>query len=124
MATVTRTALIDDLDGSDADVSVTLLVDNKRVRVDLSRDNYREWIAPLVKAGQSRRARPATRRASTAAKSSGATKVSAKRQTKATAYARLSVKDQGSLRSYLKRPRGRVADDAVQAWRAAGKPLS
>ena len=116
MATVTRTALIDDLDGSDAEVSVTLLVDNKRIRVDLSRDNYDEWIAPLVKAGQSHPQRPR------AARSDGAIKAAAKRQTKVTAYSRLSTKDQESLRSYLKRPRGRVADEAVRAWREAGKP--
>jgi len=50
VATITRTALIDDLDGSDADQSVTLTVDGKRYQVDLSKANFEEWIAPLVKA--------------------------------------------------------------------------
>jgi hypothetical protein len=121
MATITRTALIDDLDGSDAEVSVTLLVDDKRIRVDLSRDNYKAWIAPLVKAGQSSRQRPVARRTATSARASDS-KVAAKRVTKSTAYARLSAGDQESLRAYMKRPRGRVADDAVRAWRDAGKP--
>jgi hypothetical protein len=120
MATVTKTALIDDLDGSDADITVTLAVDGKRIRVDLSNANYREWIAPLVKAGSASRTRLATKKATRAARRGPAPKKAAK----ATAYARLSAKDQDAVRAYLKRPRGRVADEAVQAWKSAGKPKS
>ena len=120
MATITRTALVDDLDGSDADISVILLVDDRRVRVDLSRANYKEWIAPLVKAGQSSSRRSSAKPA--AAAHTTARRVSVKSTGHATAYARLSAGDRASLRAYLKRPRGRVADDAVRAWRHAGKP--
>ena len=116
MATVTRTALIDDLDGSDADVTMTLTVDGKRTRVDLSKANYLEWIAPLVKAGSTSGARSVK-----ASKPVNRTPA-AKRGAKPTAYARLSAKDQEAVRASLKRPRGRIADDAVQAWKAAGKP--
>jgi Lsr2 len=118
MATVTRTALIDDLDGSDADITVTLTVDGSRTRVDLSNANYAEWIAPLVKAGATSRGRPAAKKATRSAKRAPAGKKAAK----TTAYARLSAKDQGAVRAYLKRPRGRIADDAVGAWKGAGKP--
>ena len=122
MATVTRSALVDDLDGSDADISVTLTVDGKRYRVDLSKSNYNEWIAPLVKAGSARSVakkagRPA-RKATRAAKRAPAEKKAAR----ATAYARLSVRDQEAVRAHLKRPRGRIADGAVETWKAAGKP--
>lgn len=115
MATITRTALIDDIDGSDADLTVTLAVDGKRYKVDLSNANYEEWIAPLVQAGRISRATPVAKKA--AAK--GTKRVPS---AKVTAYARLSSKDQGAVRSYLKRPNGRIADDAVRAWRSAGKP--
>jgi len=117
MATVTRSALIDDLDGSDADISVTLTVGGKQYRVDLSKANYDEWIAPLVKAGSTSRARPAATKTIRAAK-----RAPAKRAAKATAYARLSAKDQEAIRAHLKRPRGRIADEGVEAWKAAGKP--
>jgi len=118
MATVTRTALVDDLDGSDADITVTLTVDGERTRVDLSKANYKEWIAPLVKAGKASQTRPAARKATRpTTKASAAT-----RTPKVTAYARLSTRDQGAVRAYLKRPRGRIADKAVQAWKGAGKP--
>jgi len=115
MATVTRTAIIDDVDGSDADVTVTISVDGKRYQVDLSKANYAEWIAPLVKVAR------ASRNAQ-AKKAAGKRAPAAKRVSKATTYSRLSAKDQGAVRAYLKRPRGRIADEAVKAWKAAGKP--
>ena len=116
MATITRTALIDDLDGSDADQSVTLTVDGKRYQVDLSKANFEEWIAPLVKAVSPSRARRTTRRPRSTKQAS------AKRTAKVTAYAQQSGKDQGAVRAYLKRPAGRIADEAVKAWKTAGKP--
>ena len=114
MATVTTTALIDDLDGkSKADVTVTFTVDGKQFRVDLSKVHYREWIAPLEKVGQ-----PVAGNGRRPAKKAPAQK----RATKPTALSKLSAKDQKALRSYLKRPRGRIADADVTAWKAAGKP--
>ena len=42
----------DDLDGSPAARTIELKTDQgARYRIDLSKDNYAEWIAPLVKAG-------------------------------------------------------------------------
>jgi hypothetical protein len=113
------TQLVDDLDGSTADVSIGLTVDTKRYRVDLSKSNYNEYIAPLIKAARpSKVGRPA-RQAST----SKTTRKSATRSSsQTTAYSRLGERDQTTLRSYLKRSRGRISDREVAEWKSAGKP--
>jgi hypothetical protein len=112
------TQLVDDLDGSTAEFTVALTVDQKRYRVDLSKANYNEYIAPLVKAARpSKVGRPA--------KSAGTAKrgrPAGSGSSKATAYSKLSGSDQASLRSYLKRSRGRVSDAEVGDWKSAGKP--
>ncbi len=114
------TQLVDDLDGSNAQVTVALTVDSKRYRVDLSKANYDEYIAPLVKAARpSKVGRPAKKRASSPKAIKKATR---KLAAKSTAYSKLSAKDQTSLRAYLKRTRGRVSDSEVAGWRSAGKP--
>jgi hypothetical protein len=120
LATVTMTQLVDDLDGSNAQVSVALTVDSKRYRVDLSKSNYDEYIAPLVKAARpSKIGRPAKKRADGVR---SVKRAASKASTKATAYSKLSSKDQTALRTYLKRTRGRVSDAEVAGWRSAGKP--
>jgi len=120
LATITMMRLVDDLDGSGADVSVTLTVDTKRYRVDLSKANYDEYIAPLVKAARpSKIGRPAKQ----VAVAKGTKKVARKSlSSKTTAYSRLSEIDQTAIRGYLKRTRGRVSDAEVGEWRSAGKP--
>src|SRR5580692_395860 len=111
--------LVDDLDGSSADVSVTLTVDSKRYRVDLSKANFNEYIAPLVKAARpSKIGRPAKQ----VAGSKGLRGAGKASSTKPTAYSRLSEKDQSAIRGHLKRTRGRVSDSEVSSWRSAGKP--
>jgi hypothetical protein len=113
------TKMVDDLDGSTADVSVALTVDTKRYRVDLSKANYEEYIAPLVKAARpSKIGRPAKQTSI----SRTAPKAARRATSKATAYSRLSAKDQTAIRSYLKRTRGRVADSEVSSWRSSGRP--
>lgn len=120
MATITMTQLVDDLDGSNAQMTVALTVDSKRYRVDLSKANYDEYIAPLVKAARpSKVGRPAKKSASGTRTVKRAARTSS---TKATAYSKLTAKDQTALRSYLKRTRGRVSDSEVAGWRSAGKP--
>jgi hypothetical protein len=117
LATVTTTNMIDDLDGSTADISVGLTVDSKRYRVDLSKANFDEYVAPLVKASRpSKVGRPPK------AASANGRRGPAKAGAKTTAYARLSSKEQSAIRGYLKRTRGRVADSEVSEWRSAGKP--
>ena len=118
MATVTMMRLVDDLDGTSADVSVTLTVDSKRYRVDLSKANFNEYIAPLVKAARpSKIGRPAKQVAGSKSLRGTAKSASAK----PTAYSRLSDKDQAAIRDHLKRTRGRVSDAEVSTWRSAGK---
>lgn len=117
MATVTRTALIDDLDGSDAEVTVALTIDGKRYRVDLSKANHGEWIVPLIKAASASNGPAAANKSSKPASRAPA----ARKPTRATTYARLSARDQRAIRAQLKRPRGRIADDAVETWKAAGR---
>jgi Lsr2 len=115
LATVTTTNLFDDLDGSTADITVAFTVDSKRYRVDLSKANYDEYVAPLVKASRpSKVGRPPKQTASNGRR--------ARASSKTTAYSRLSAKEQSAIRGYLKRTRGRVADAEVSEWRAAGKP--
>lgn len=119
MATITTTNRIDDLDGTGADVTVTLTVDSKRYSVDLSKANYQEYIAPLVKAARpSKVGRPPKQ--TTNARPTGRTVK--KRFSTMTAYSRLTAKDQTAIRGYLRRIRGRVSDSDVAAWRSAGKP--
>jgi Lsr2 len=117
LATLTTTKLVDDLDGSTADISVGLTVDSKRYRVDLSKANYDEYVAPLVKASRpskvGRPPKPVSANGRRSAAQSGA---------KTTAYSRLSSKEQTAIRGFLKRTRGRVADSEVTEWRSAGKP--
>ena len=113
------TKMVDDLDGSTADISVALTVETKRYRVDLSKANYEEYIAPLVKAARpSKIGRPAKQ--TSIAKS--APRMVRRTSPKATAYSKLSARDQASIRGYLKRTRGRVADSEVASWKSAGKP--
>ena len=119
MATMTMTQLIDDLDGSDADVTVALTVDSKRYRVDLSNANYREYIEPLVEAARpSKVGRPAKQLPGSRTR----TKSTNRRPSSSTAYSKLPGKDQEAIRGYLNRIRGRVSDREVADWRSAGKP--
>jgi hypothetical protein len=108
----------DDLDGSAAARTIEVKTDQgSRYRVDLSKANYSEWIAPLVRAGtrlpQSGRPtkKVAARRSATPPK-------------KKTAYQKLSARDRTALREYLGRgtSRGSIANAEVESWIASGKP--
>jgi hypothetical protein len=119
MATITTTNRVDDLNGLNADITVGITVDSKRYSVDLSKGNYNEYIAPLVKAARpSKVGRPP--RQTSKARSAGNTV--RKRSLKPTAYSRLTVRDQTAIRGYLKRIRGRVSDSDVTTWKSARKP--
>ena len=108
----------DDLDGSPAARTVELKTDQgSRYRVDLSKTNYSEWIAPLVQAG--------TRLAKTGRPTKKvAARRSAARPRKKTAYQKLSARDRTTIREYLGRgnSRGHIANAEVQTWIASGKP--
>ena len=98
--------------------SVELKTDRgSRYRIDLSKVNYAEWIAPLVRAGTplARSGRPAKK---VAARRSAATS-----RTKS-AYQKLSARDRTAVRAYLGRgtSRGHIANAEVETWIASGKP--
>jgi hypothetical protein len=88
-----------------------------RYRIDLSKANYTEWIAPLVRAGTplAKSGRPAK-------------KVAARRSSAAprrkTAYQKLSARDRTALREYLGRgtSMGQIANTEVETWISLGKP--
>lgn len=108
----------DDLDGSPAARSVELKTDRgSRYRIDLSKANYAEWIAPLVRAGTplAKTGRPAKK---VAARRSAAT------PRKKSAYQKLSARDRTAVRAYLGRgtSRGHIANAEVETWIASGKP--
>jgi hypothetical protein len=50
MATITNAQLVDDLDGSRAEVPVLLRIDSELYQLNLSKANYDKYIAPLVRA--------------------------------------------------------------------------
>jgi hypothetical protein len=103
VATVTTTSRIDDLDGSSADVTVVLTFNAQRYRVDLSKRNYQEHIAPLVKVAlQSKVGRPARNPSGPKA-----SRTSRRSSLGANAYSRLGADDQVASRRHLKRVRVR-----------------
>ncbi len=110
MAKVTTTNLIDDLDGSEADVTVSLVVDSQHYTVDLSHANYEEYIAPLVNVGRGSRGKGRGRRG--ASPKAGTVSVRS-----ATAFSKLSKSDQVAIRRSLKKTRGRVTDIEVSSWK-------
>jgi Lsr2 len=108
----------DDLDGSPASRTIELKTDEgSRYRIDLSKANYADWIAPLVRAGTrlAKSGRPAK-------------KVAARRSAtptrKKSAYQKLSARDRTAIREYLGRgtSRGLLANAEVETWIASGKP--
>jgi len=108
----------DDLDGSPAARTIELKTDRgSRYRIDLSKSNYAEWIAPLVRAATplAKSGRPTKR---VAARRSAAT------PRKKSAYQKLSARDRTAVREYLGRgtSRGHIANAEVQTWIASGKP--
>jgi Lsr2 len=110
----------DDLDGSPAARSIELKTDQgSRYRIDLSKTNYAEWIAPLVRAGtrMAKSGRPAKKVAA---------RRSAARPRKKSAYQKLSARDRTTVREYLGRgtTRGHVANAEVETWIASGKPTA
>jgi Lsr2 len=117
MATITTTNLIDDLDGTEADVTVSLVVDSGKYTVDLSQANYEEYVLPLLNVGRSSVAR--RRRGSRPTPGRKAKSGSSKRSL--TAFSKLAKDDQVAIRRYLKKSRGRVTDTEVSAWKADRK---
>ena len=118
MATITTTTVVDDLDRkAKADVTVTFSVGGKRYSVDLSKANYAEYVAPLVKAGRSSDGVRTSKRTTSVRKSAPARKTAAKATERKTAFSKLTPTKQRQIRVDLKVPRGRVSDATVAEWK-------
>jgi hypothetical protein len=116
MATITTTNLIDDLDGTEAAVTVSLVVDSGNYTVDLSQANYEEYIVPLLNVGRASGGRKRANRAALGRKARAASSKGS-----LTAFSKLAKEDQVAIRRYLKKTRGRVTDIEVSAWKAERK---
>jgi hypothetical protein len=112
MATETITRLIDDLDGSEAQRTVSFAWDGRAYEVDLSRKNlaaFEKTMKPYLAAARSARA--------TTARSSG------RRRPAATSARRR--RDLQAIREWARRnghevsDRGRVSDAVIEAYEAA-----
>lgn len=144
MARKVQILLEDDLDGSVADETVSFALDGTSYEIDLSKPNalrLREALAPYVAAGRTVAAR---RAAIKAAKPRAASSTTTKRaRTRATARAGTSGKasgpkkrrptgaraagvDPAAVRAWAQshgvkvNPRGRIAMETINAFRAAG----
>lgn len=148
MARKVQILLEDDLDGSIADETIHFALDGTTYEIDLSKANalrLREALAPYVAAGRkaaTRRTREAssgagdrarTRAAGArkaTAKKSGAAKASAAkasgRKTRRPTGARAAGVDPAAVRAWAQshgvkvNPRGRIAMETINAFRAAG----
>jgi hypothetical protein len=120
VAAITTSKLIDDLDGSDAEVTVTLTVDSNRYVVDLNKINYNEYVAPLIKVARTSKVGRPSKTTSKPRNPKRAANGPAARG--ATAYSKLASSDQSALRTYLRRSRGRISDREVREWKSAARP--
>jgi hypothetical protein len=113
--------LIDDLDGSHADETVTFSVDGKAYEIELSKKNalaLRKALAPYIE-----KARPAGKGPSPgrARSSSNGRRIGSAAKT--TLFSELSAEEKGRFRTWANMPTARrVGDARVEAWSQAGKP--
>jgi hypothetical protein len=118
MAQTVIVQLTDDIDGGEADETISFSLNGKTYEIDLSAENaerLREAFAPFIEKGRrSGRGEPAPRtRASTA--SAGATSK--------TLFSGLEAEDKARFRAWAKMPTARrVSDARVQEWIDAGRP--
>ncbi len=116
MAKTVIVKLTDDLDGSDAEETVTFAVDGRSYEIDLSSANaaaLREALRPFVA-----KARPGV--GGGGARSTGQTRST---PVEATMYSRLKDDEKARFRSWANMATARrISDARVKSWIAAGKP--
>ncbi len=109
-------SLVDDFDGTEAAETIKFSVDGKNYEIDLSKANANELRRTL---------RPYVDRARTARRSTSGRNSStrAKRQSGARTegYDRSEVREWAKAHRIKVAPRGRIANDVVEKWRAATK---
>lgn len=117
MATRTEVSLIDDLDGKEADQTVTFAIDGVEYEIDLHRKNadaLRKAFAPYADAGRR----------------IGGRKTTPKVTQLPDVRASLTKQERASIRKFAANSglgevssRGRIAGAIQQAWLDAGRPL-
>ena len=108
MAKTVIVKLTDDIDGSDADETVSFALDGTSYEVDLSASNaakLRDALRPYVENG---------RRSAGRARSA---------PVEDTLYSKMNGEEKAKFRSWAKMPTARrISDARVKSWLAAGKP--
>ncbi|MGA3214664.1 MAG: Lsr2 family protein [Acidimicrobiales bacterium] len=119
MAQTIVVRLIDDIDGSEADETVSFALDGRAYEIELSRKNaanLRKMLAPYIEKGRTagRPSSPARGRSSGSPRKTAATK---------TLLSELSIEEKKRFRAWADMPTARrVGDARVQAWIVAGRP--
>lgn len=114
MAKTVFVKLTDDLDGTDADETVSFALDGKTYQIDLSKgnaDKLRKVLDPYIE--KATRSGRSAARSTTRPESSG----------RVTAFSQLNDDEKARFRVWAKAPNARrIADSKVEEWRSAGKP--
>ncbi len=112
MAKTVIVKLVDDLEGGDAEETVTFALDGKNYEIDLNKKNsatLRKALAPYMEKGRSAGRQPGLRRQ---AGTSGPT-----------LFSQLSIEEKERFRKWAKLPNARrIGDARVKEWTDAGKP--
>lgn len=116
MAQETIIVLTDDLDGGDADETVSFALDGKAYQIDLTKKNaaalrraFKRYIDKGRAAGRARR--------------TSGSRASNPSASKATLFSQLSADEKDRFRKWAKMPNARrIADGRIREWRKAGKP--
>ena len=109
--------MTDDLDGTDANETVSFGLDGKAYEIDLSAKNAESMRKDLEK--YTAKARQVERQARSAARSSRPTQSASA----PTLFSQLDVEEKDRFRTWANLPSARrIADVRVQAWIDAGRP--
>ncbi|MGA8726301.1 MAG: Lsr2 family protein [Acidimicrobiales bacterium] len=119
MATIEEitVSLVDDFDGTPASETITFSLDGKSYEIDLSRSNaneFRRTLRPYVD-------RARTARRGTTARNGKAPSNRGRSRRRSEGYDRSEVREWAKAHRIKVAPRGRIANEVVEKWRAATK---
>ncbi len=120
MATIEEitVSLVDDFDGTPASETITFSLDGKSYEIDLSRSNaneFRRTLRPYVdRARTARRGTTARNGKANAASTRGGSR-------RSEGYDRSEVREWAKAHRIKVAPRGRIANEVVEKWKAATK---
>lgn len=113
----TKTLLVDDLDGSDADVTITYSIDDEFYSIDLTEENaqaFRKVLAPYIEVSAVAEA-PSARSVRSITTAPSAVSTSTKRSPEQLQ----AIRDWARANGYEVADRGRIKADIVEAFEAA-----